>query len=263
MLVCSLEYHVLVLMPLIVTAAIFRPLLPTAAVAMLLPVVVSAVAASQAEIPRDKLKSWSRPLVALLFFLQPLVRGWSRYQGSFRAPASRMARRENLRSALREGDHQDFGLLEYWNDRGLDRTEFLAGIIERLDRQGWQNKVDAGWNDYDVQVYGSAWSLVQMITVAETLGHGKQILRARLKAGGTPFAKAVFWTILGAQMLVIGFLGRQAWWPYLLLLSMPLFAWFLAKDQRDLQRLLGVFMDELAGELKLKRIEPEPARTAK
>lgn len=259
-LVCSLEYHVLVALPLISLSAVFRPLVPTAIGAVLLPLIVSGVAASQAEIPRDKLKAWSRPMVALLFFLQPLVRGWARYQGSFRAPASNLGRRENLRTALRESEQQDLGLLEYWNDRGMDRTEFLSAIIERLDQQGWQNKVDAGWNDYDVQVYGSSWSLVQIVTVAEALGHGKQIIRARLKPGGTLFAKAFFWTMLGAQLVVIGFLGREAWWPFLLLLSMPLFAWFLAKDQRDLQRLLGVFMDDLAAEMKLKRIEPETAK---
>lgn len=257
MLVCSLEYHVLVVLPLIILSVIFRPLVPTAIGAMLLPLIVSGIAASQANIPREKLRFWSRPLVALLFFLQPLVRGWARYQGSIRAPTSRLARRENLRTALRDTDQQEFGLLEYWNDRGLDRTEFLAMAIERLDQQGWQNKVDAGWNDYDVQVYGSTWSVVQLVTVAETLGHGKQLLRCRLRPRGTLFAKAAFWSMLGAELVVIGFLGRSTWWPFLLLLTMPLFAWFLAKDQRDLQRLLGVFLDELASELKLKKIEPD------
>jgi glycosyltransferase involved in cell wall biosynthesis len=257
MLLCSLEYHVLAVLPLAILAVVFRPLIPTTIVAMLLPLMVSAVAASQAEIPPVKLRFWSRPLVAVLFFLQPLGRGWARYQGSFRAPTSRLARRENLRSALRESDSRDFGLLEYWNDRGLDRTEFLAAVIERLDRQGWQNKVDSGWNKFDVQVYGSAWSVVRMVTVAETLGHGKQLLRCRLKPGGTLFTKTIFWGMLGAELLIIGFLGNTAWWPYLLLLTMPLFAGFLAKDHRDLQRLLGVFLDELASELKLKKIEPD------
>jgi hypothetical protein len=61
--------------------------------------------------------------------------------------------------------------------------------------------------------------------------------------------------MLGAELLIIGFLGRENSWPYLLLLTLPLFAWFLAKDQRDLQRLIAVFIDELATEMKLKKIE--------
>jgi hypothetical protein len=255
MLVNSLEYHALVSLPLLVMATIARPLIPTAVVAALLPLIVCAIAAAQANIARDKVRFWSRPLVGLLFFLQPIVRGWARYHSGFRAPTSRIARRENLRTALRESDQRDFEILEYWNERGLERTEFLSVIIDRLDRSGWQHKVDAGWNRYDVQIAGSAWSVLQVTTVSEALGHGKQLLRCRLRPTWTWFAKAFFWLMLAAELIVIGFVGRESSWPYLLLLTLPLFVWFLAKDQRDLQRLISVFIDELATETKLKKIE--------
>ena len=257
MLVNSFEYRVLISLPLIVLATIFRPLIPTAIAAALLPVVVSGIAAAQASMAREKVRFWSRPLVGMLFFLQPIVRGWARYQGGFRAPTSRIARRENLQTALRDSEQQDFSVAEYWNERGVQRTDFLGAIIERLDRYGWQHKVDAGWNEYDVQISGSAWSVLQLVTVSEAVGHGKWLLRCALRPSWTLFAKAFFWTMLGAELLVIGFLGREHSWPYLLLLTLPLFAWFLAKDQRDLQRLIAVFIDELASELKLKKIEPK------
>ena len=257
MLVNSFEYHVLISIPLWILATVFRQLIPTAVAATLLPLIVSSIGAAQASIARDKLKVWSRPLVALLFFLQPIVRGWARYQGSIRAPTSRMARRENLRTAVRLSDQNEFSLVEYWNEKNVDRTDFLRLIIERLDRQGWQHKVDAGWSDYDVQVYGSAWSVVQLVTVGEALGHGKQLLRCRLRARWTLFAKTFFWLMFGAELAIIGFLGRYASWPYVLLLSLPLFAWFSAKDQHDLKRIIAVFIDELATELKLKKIEPQ------
>ncbi len=255
LLVNSVEYHVLVGLPLLVLAIVFRPLLLTAICALLLPLLVSAAAGRQADIPRTQLRFWSRPLVAVLFLLQPIARGWARYQGSLRAPSTKLTHRENLRTALRETAESDFSLLEFWNDRGLDRTQFLAFVIERLDAQNWQNKTDTGWANYDVQVYGSSLSLVQILTVTEPLGHGKELLRVRLTPRGTLFAKVIFWSMLGAELAVIGFLGRGAWWPYLLLLAIPLFVWYLAKDQRDLQRMLAVFLDELASEQKLKKIE--------
>jgi hypothetical protein len=255
MLVNSFEYHVLVSLPLLVLATVFRPLIPTAIVAALLPAIVSGIAAAQANIARNKTRFWSRPLVAWLFFLQPIVRGWARYQGGFRAPATRIRKRENLQTALRDTDQHDFSISEYWNERGLERTEFLSLIIERLDRYGWQHKVDMGWNHFDVQVSGSAWSVLQLATVSEALGHGKQLLRCRLRPTWTWFAKAFFWLMLAAEVLVIGFMGRENSWPYLLLLTLPLFIWFLAKDQRDLQRMISVFIDELASEMKLKKID--------
>ena len=255
MLVNSFEYHVMISLPLAVLATIFRPLIPTAVAAAFLPLIVSSIAAAQASLAREKVRFWSRPLVALLFFLQPIVRGWARYHGSFRAPVSRIARRENLRTALQDSDQGEFGLIEFWNEKGLERTDFLSVIIERLDQQGWQHKVDAGWNSFDVQIYGSVWSVLQFVTVTEALGHGKQLLRCRLRPSWTLFAKTFFWSMFGAELLIIGFLGRENSWPYLVLLSLPLFAWFLAKDQRDLQRLIAVFIDELASEMKLKKIE--------
>ena len=257
MLISTIEYQVLVSLPLLILSAIYRPLLPTAIVAALLPVAVSAVAAAQADIPRRQSRLWSRPLVTLLFFLQPLVRGWARYRGNYWTPHSRLRGRETFRTALRESDSQSFELLEYWNDRGFDRLEFVSRILERLDRFGWQNKADAGWNRYDVQVYGSAWSLLQILTVSESLGHGKQVLRCRLTPRATLFAKTLFWVMLALEVLLIGLLGHQHWWPYFTLLTIPLYASFLAKNQRDLQRLLAVFVDDLASELKLRKIEPD------
>jgi GT2 family glycosyltransferase len=256
-LVCSLEFHVLVLLPLMVLASIFRPLLPTAIAAFLLPVGVCIAAATQAEIPRDKIRFWSRPLIALLFFLQPLVRGWARYQTALRAPRSHLSGRETFESIRAGSEERNYELLEYWNEAGIDRVQFISTVLDRLDQQGWQNKADAGWNKYDVLIYGTKWSQLQITTVSEVLGHGKQMLRIRLRPAWTLFATSVFAVGVGVELLLIGLLGRDTWWPYLLLLTIPLFMWFLAQDQRNLQRLIAVFLDQIAEEMKLKKIASE------
>jgi O-antigen biosynthesis protein len=261
MLVTSFEYHVLITLPMIVLAAMFRPLAPTAAGVLLLPIAVCVAAAWQADIPQNKRRVWSRPLVALLFFLQPIVRGWERYKGRLDAPRSRLAARENLESLALAGKDQNFDQLEYWNDRGIDRLDFLNIVLERLDQRGWPNKADSGWNNYDIEIYGSAWSHLQLLTVSEILGHGKQLLRCGLKPVWSLFAKATFWVAVGAQLLVIGLLGQSFWWLALLLLTIPTFVWVIAKEQSDLQRVVSVFLDEIAAELKLKKIEALP-RTA-
>jgi hypothetical protein len=250
---------VLITLPMIVLAAMFRSLVPTAAGVLLLPIAVCAAAAWQAQIPPTRRRFWSRQLVALLFFLQPIVRGWERYKGRLDAPRSRLAARENLESLSRLGKEQTFDQVEYWNEKGIDRLDFLNIVLERLDQRGWPNKADSGWNDYDVEIYGSAWSHLQLLTVSEILGQGKQLLRCRLKPVWSLFAKASFWTSVGAQLLIIGLLGQSFWWLALLLLTIPAFIWVIAKEQSDLQRVVSVFLDEIAGELKLKKIEPKPA----
>ncbi len=258
MLLTSFEYHVLVTLPMIVIAAVLRPLGPTAAAALLLPIGVCAAAAWQAQLPRNNLHFWSRPLVAMLFFLQPIVRGWERYKGRLDAPRSRVAARETLESLSRDGKDHSFAQVEYWNERGIDRLDFLSLAQERLDKRGWPNKADSGWNTYDLEIYGSAAAHLQLVTVSEILGQGKQLLRCRLRPVWSLSAKVAFWVALGGQLLVIGLLGQSFWWLMALLVTVPLFVWRIAKEQADLQRVVSVFLDDVAAELKLKKIEPDP-----
>jgi len=140
-------------------------------------------------------------MVALLFFLQPIVRGWARYEGRLGLPAVPQAARETLDSvALREGDD----LLNqacYFGDMG--RIEFVTGVLERLDVQGWPNKSDTGWSGYDVEVLGSRWAHLQLTTVAEEYPKGKKMIRCRLRAAWSLQARAVFWSALGLELLVI------------------------------------------------------------
>src|SRR5439155_2264164 len=81
MLFTTLEYHVLVTLPLWVLSVTFRHLLPLAIASLLISAAVSVAAGAQAALPKAKRRWWSRPLVAMMFFVQPIVRGWARYQG--------------------------------------------------------------------------------------------------------------------------------------------------------------------------------------
>ena len=255
MLVTSFEYHVLITLPLIVLAVLFRTLIPTAIASILLPMAVCIAAAWQADIPRNQRRPGSRTLVALLFFLQPIVRGWARYKRSLNVPRSRLTRRENLESALREDSGLSFREVEYWNDSGLDRLEFLSVVLEQLDQRGWQNKTDTGWNRFDVEIFGSAFTHLQMTTVAEFLGQGKQLLRCRLQTAWTLFAKTLFWAMIGLEIVIIGLVGSEIWWLWFILLTLPVMVWLLHREQSHLRRLVSVFLDEVATDLKLKRVE--------
>src|SRR6185503_7264413 len=81
MLLTSFEFHVLITLPLLALSAPFHFLFPLALASLVISLAVCVAAACQAELPKDRRRVWSRPLVALLFFLQPIARGWARYQG--------------------------------------------------------------------------------------------------------------------------------------------------------------------------------------
>jgi hypothetical protein len=264
MLCTSLEYHALVNLPLLALSVPFRLLLPVALTSCAVSLVVCVVAGAQADLPPKKLRFWSRPLVALLFFLQPIVRGWARYQGRLNfAPTPRKAL-ESLESLSLQDRPEALDQVEYWSDTAMDRVDFVRRILQRLDREGWETKPDTGWNDFDVEILGSRWAHLQLATVTEPHAQGKQRVRCRLRAGWSLSAKVVLCLMLGFDLVVIGFVWHTLWQIWFLVLTVPAFAWYVNHNRRDLQRLIAVVLDDIAqknGMIKLnghKKTAPCP-----
>jgi O-antigen biosynthesis protein len=265
MLCTTLEYHLLITLPLWVLSLTFPLFWPLAITSFAISLGVCAAAGAQAQIPKAKRHQWSRPLVALLFFLQPIVRGWARYQGRLipRAiPAA--ATQESLDSiALRQGN-QSLVELQYWAIERIDRFNLAVDIQQQLEREGWPNKADIGWSDYDIEIYGNRWSHLQLTTVAEEHPPGKQLIRCRLKALWSLQAKVAFWILCALLLLVPGFLeGNLDWWVWpLLALPLVLFYGFVRHQERTLRSLIVVFLDLVAKEWSLTKIEEQTIQAA-
>jgi GT2 family glycosyltransferase len=254
--VCTtLEYQVLVTLPLWVLSVTFNVLLPMAVTSLLISLGVCTAAGAQAALPRTKRRWWSRPLVAILFFLQPIVRGWARYQGRLLRRPARLAARQTLDSIALRNSNLSLREIQYWAEQRLDRLAFAAAILHRLDQQGWPNKCDIGWSDYDLEVYDTRWSKLQLTTVAEEHPQGKQLIRCRLRARWALRTRVAFWSLCGTDLLICGLVGHHSHWLWLLLLTLPLFAWFIRRQQRNLQSMIVVFLDELAKEWHLTKVQ--------
>lgn len=245
MLLTSLEFHVLVTLPLFVLGAVFGHLMPLGWAALITSLSMCITAATQANIPKDKRHTMSRPLVALLFFLQPITRGWARYQGRLLQSRSPLASRETLDTMDQRYEGRDFNVLQYWTKKPISRVDFLSRVLEELDKQGWPNKADVGWNSYDIEIYGSRWATIQLITAAEAHKEGQQLFRCRLKAVPSLLATTVVALVVAVEMLLIGFLRLGELWLVLGITVLVLML-LLRAEQRDLQRILAVFMDSVA-----------------
>ena len=259
MLCTTLEYHVLVTLPLWVLSVVFHLLLPLAITSLLLSLGVCVAAGAQAALPKGRRRWWSRPLVALLFFLQPIARGWERYQGRLRLRSLATSERESIDSLALFHSGQQLDEAQYWVERRVERVEFVAGILEQLNRQGWPNRSDIGWSEFDVEIYGNRWSNLQLVTAAEDHPQGKQLIRCRLRARWSLQAKVAMWSLLGLELLAFGFFGGWQRWPWLLLLplTMALFAWFVARQKRSLQSVVAVLLDEVVKPLGLVKMPPK------
>ena len=254
MLCVTPEYHLLVTLPLWILVINFWYLLPLAIVSLLLSVGICVAAATQAKISKNRVRFWSRPLVALLYFFQPIVRGWARYRGRLVFRRKPQAALPSLSSLNLKRGQTSVAELHYWSPKYIDRLEFVKKIVSRLESDGWPNKTDIGWSQYDVEIYGARWSRLQLTTVAEeTAG----VLRCRLRAIWSEQAKIFFLATLGMELLLIGIFTQWRPWTWLLLLIMPLIAWFLRREERHLESLIAALLDSVAEESGFSKVPPK------
>jgi hypothetical protein len=181
---------------------------PLPVLTVLASLAMATAAAVRVELPPWQTRWWSRPLVAILYLLQPIVRGWPRYGRRLRRSETPVAAREAVRALAAQ--HEGLGsvhTLNYWNEKSIERFTFLETLLELLDRDQWQSRADSGWDEFDVTIYGDRFSKVLVKTVSENHGGEKRLLRARLEGG---------WTLLGKMSffgVVLGMcLASRLWW---------------------------------------------------
>jgi hypothetical protein len=247
----SLEYWVLVTLPLFALGSVANALLPVALASALCSVGVCVAAATQADLPPGRRRVWSRPLVALLFALQPVVRGWARYRGRLFQPRTPLSAHENLDSLSRQQTGDAPRQAAFDDACGIGRDGFLEGMTRKMEQQGWQYRPDSGWNEFDLEVYGNRWSKLEVTTVTEHSDAGRQLVRCRFRDRWTLPARLAFFATLGATVFCAGALQEWSRWFWLLLALPALLAWAFRKSQRHLRRVFAVFLNDAAKDLGL------------
>ena len=250
----SLEYHVLITAPLLVLSVPFHFLWPLGVASFVISHALCIAAASQAPLDKAKRRFWSRPLVALLCFLQPIARGWARYEGRLRINTTPTFAFRRISSVTSVDRGEPLEEVQYWCHTGMERLTFVHAIVAKLEEEKWQHKPDAGWAEHDVEIYGSRWSQLQLTTVTEYVEKGHQLFHCRLTAGWTLLARVLFWSACGMELLLIGLVAEASPWLWMLLLTLPLLGLYFENEKRILQRLIVAFLDELAVKHELTRV---------
>ena len=198
----------------------------------------------------------ARLLVAFLAFTQPLVRGWMRYYTWLkykRTPATVIRTPEQeLEHRHSVGSVSDF---EFWSEEGHGRERLLAETTCLLEEEGWSYSIDTGWNDWDLQIYGSFWWLVRLRSVTEYHGGPKCLTRAKLKlrmGGAAVLANFLALSILLYQQL---FGGGLAWWAVGGYAVLVVFLWFRS---RRLKRRVADLLTVAARHAGLSRVAKNP-----
>ena len=172
----------------------------------------------------------ARLLVMFLAFVQPLVRGFSRYFTWLhfkRTPASVIRAHEHLPERSRITG--SLSRRVFWSEQGRDRHYLLGAIFELLDEEGWRYSTDSGWNEWDIQIYGNFWWSIALQTVTEYHGGGKCLTRVRLRnrfVTTTIIFNLIVLSLLIYRQLNISHVDLWVLVPYMLFLG---FLWTRAR----------------------------------
>lgn len=256
MLATVLEFHLLVTLPLLVLSVPFHFLWPLGMASLCVSLSVCVAAASQAQIPKNKERFWSRPLVALLTFLQPIARGRARYEGRLRINTTPSKAFERIATFAYVDRGEPLDEIQYWCHTGLERLGFIHAILAKLEEENWQHRPDTGWQEYDVEIYGTRWSRLQLATVVEALEKGR-LFHGRLNMGWSLLAKVIFWSACGLELLLIGLLASAVPYLWMLLLTLPLLGLYFENEKRILQRMIVALLDEVAAQHGLTKVPLE------
>ncbi|HEY7091386.1 MAG TPA: glycosyltransferase [Tepidisphaeraceae bacterium] len=255
----SIEWHLLYLFVAILGLT-FTPLWTVAGLMLLVPVVLSIIAAIQSPAPRHK--HWlTRPLIALLHFRQPIARGWARYSVRLKAKVlQREAKREGrLRPLpLEPGNKRT---LRYWNTY-RDRVVLLQKIKEEVFAAGWRMRLDSGWNEWDMEIYGSRYVKVRLTTMSEHHDGRGMLTRVRVELLPSTFCQVLTF----ASLILTGLMFLYLPWPFSrpsLLIPLLLWTMYLVNKSLVAQPVLSL-IDEAAEKVGFDPVPaPKPAQPAK
>jgi glycosyltransferase involved in cell wall biosynthesis len=193
----------------------------------------------------------ARLLVMFLAFVQPLVRGWSRYFTWLhfkRTPASVIRAHERLPATSQATG--SLGRRVFWSEQGRDRHYLLGSIFQLLEEEGWRYSTDSGWNEWDIQIYGNFWWSVVLQTVTEYHGGPKCLTRVKLRyrfVTTTVILNLVALSLLIYRQVNIPHVDLWFIIPYLFFLG------FLANRARALKSRVAELVDLAAHRADLQR----------
>jgi glycosyltransferase involved in cell wall biosynthesis len=193
-----------------------------------------------------------RLLVMALAFIQPLVRGFSRY-------FTWLHFKRTPRNVIRTHEHLPAGAQIvrnarrriYWSEDGKDRHHLLGSIFQLLEEEGWRYSTDSGWNEWDLQIYGNFWWSIKLQTVTEYHGGGKCLTRVGLRhkfVATTVIINLVLLSLLIYRQLNSSHIDLWSIIPY------SIFAIFLVFRAHALKARVAELVDAAAYRAGLQRI---------
>jgi GT2 family glycosyltransferase len=259
----SIEWHLLYAFVAILGLA-FTPFLWVALFMFLVPVVLAGIAAVQQPMPKHQ-HAFTRPLIAYLHYRQPITRGWARYSVRLKAKVINDEARGYRRNQQLPFDPKDPQTLLYWS-KWYDRLTLLDRVANEVKKAAWRMRVDSGWGNWDMEIYGSRYVKIRIATATEHHHNVGMLTRVRVELHMSKFCLVLF---IGSCMLAAMLLLYL--WPFsrtAVLIPLTWWAMYLVNKWRVSRPIFGL-IDEVAERTGFYPVfpkgtpAPEPAKAPK
>ena len=180
--VMCLEWHFVALF-LLVLASLYWPLALISIAMWACSLGLAIRLALKAPLPR-KSPRWCRPLVAYLYLMQPVWRGW--YRLTYFLRHKRFALLDEVKHSA-EVKRISLSVRDlYWDNlEGKGRDDLLPHLVAKAKASRWSGDFGNAWAAWDVKLVGDAWHDLTIRVATEELGWPRRFTRARCRARGT------------------------------------------------------------------------------
>ena len=205
----TLEWTVLSAIALAASIVLGLSLIPAAAMLALGPI-WALYYAWHAPLEKSHESFTARLLIAYLAYTGPMVRTMTRYKTRAKALTG-LAGADGVRQRPTINWLRRTIRLDYWNDESITRDRLMDRMLKLFARSGHGSVVDAGWNDYDLEIRPNPWTRIELKTADEEHEAGKVTNHVLARIKSTRITRlALAAGVLSAAVVVIAGLPEIA-----------------------------------------------------
>jgi glycosyltransferase involved in cell wall biosynthesis len=197
----------------------------------------------------------ARALVALLIYLGPLLRGWTRLKWR----AKTMQAQDHIRlppveqRARIDWKSRAF-VLSYWNEAAAEKEVLIEGLMGFLLPQKYFVVADTGWSKWDLKISRGLWSRALVTVCSENHGGSKRLLKVRCALRSSSLARVLLrgYAVLAAGSLILDAPAAAVFFCVLGLFNLAVVGWQLV----TFGRVMHPIIEAVAGQAQLVPTEP-------
>jgi len=189
----------------------------------------------------------ARGLIALLIYLGPLLRGWARIKWRLKTPPAVIPASSGPFEQRGHWGWRTRGfVLSYWNETGTEKEAMLGALMRVCAAERYPVAMDAGWEDWDLEVAGGPAAGARILIASENHGADKRLLRVRSALRLSRLTRGVIGGLGGATLasLILGWVSAAVVFAVLGIVTGGVTLWQLAQFVHRLHGLVEVAADE-------------------